>query len=298
MARNIRTISTPVLEVAYEVSGPIDGHPVFLVHGWPDDASTWDAIRPLLNEAGFRTVVPYLRGFGKTIFRNSETMRSGQIAALASDLIETADALGIDQFSVIGHDWGGRTAYAVAALFPKRLRACAVLSVGYRTPPGDQSFALAQAQNYWYQWFMRTPIGKAQLEQDRKTFCSYLWNTWMFPGKFVNADYDAANLSFNNDEWLDVTLHSYLHRWGDAPGDARYAALEERLQSGPLIHVPTVVLHGLQDPCNAPVTSAGREAWFTAGYTRHELDHCGHFPQREQPVITAKILLRFFESLR
>jgi pimeloyl-ACP methyl ester carboxylesterase len=296
--RDIRTVRTALLEVAYEDSGPHDGAPVFLLHGWPDDASTWDQIRSPLNRAGFRTICPYLRGFGQTAFHDAGTMRSGQITAFVSDLFDTADALGIGRFSLVGHDWGGRTAYAAGALNGPRLRSCAVLGVSYRTPPGNDTFPLFQAQNYWYQWFMRTPLGQRQLEENRHEFCHYLWQEWTSEKNWSRNTYDLASLSFQNPDWLAITLHSYLHRWGDAAGDDRYAPLEESLRDDPFIRVPTMVLHGLLDTCNAPATFADRDAWFEAGYTRHGIHACGHFPQREQSATVAEHLIRFLSEGR
>jgi pimeloyl-ACP methyl ester carboxylesterase len=293
MTGNIQFVRTPLLDVAFQDSGPSDGDVVFLLHGWPDDASTWDDIRPRLNHAGFRTIVPYLRGFGKTEFHNESTPRSGQITAFVSDLLDTADALDIGRFSLVGHDWGGRATYAAAALSAERLKACAVLGVGYRTPPGNESLPLMQAQNYWYQWFMRTALGKQQLMDNRKEFCKYLWQAWMREHAFSDATYEDACVSFDSPDWLEITLHSYQHRWGEAAGDERYAVLEERLQQAPFIHVPMLVLHGLQDPCNMPSTSVNREAWFKSEYARHGIEACGHFPQREQPGIVTDYLLPF-----
>lgn len=139
-------------------------------------------------------------------------------------------------------------------------------------------------------------MGIRQLEENRHGFCLYLWQTWMNGSAFSDAAYNVASASFQNLDWLDITLHSYLHRWGDVQGDQHYSALENRLENDPFIHVPTLVLHGLNDPCNAPASSSYRDTWFKAGYEWHGIESCGHFPQREQPGIVAASLSRFLSS--
>src|SRR3954468_16391958 len=149
---------TALLRVAYITEGRGDGRPVLMLHGWPDDAHTFDDIAPLLHRAGYRTFAPWLRGSGLTRFRSEATARSGQMVAMAQDAIDFVDALGIDRFAVIGHDWGARIAYILAALFPKRITYCAALSVGW-TPGEMATPPLLQTRAFWYQWFMATKRG-------------------------------------------------------------------------------------------------------------------------------------------
>lgn len=153
--RAASVVRTELLELHYLDFGPRYGPVAILLHGWPDDPYTWAAVSNLLNSSGWRTIAPYLRGFGPNRFLSEETLRSGQITALASDALALADQLSLPEFTVIGHDWGARTAYAVATLAPSRVSGCVALSVGYGAAP----LSLSQAQQFWYQWFFATPQG-------------------------------------------------------------------------------------------------------------------------------------------
>jgi pimeloyl-ACP methyl ester carboxylesterase len=284
---------TPLLDIAYEASGPEGGTPAILLHGWPDDVRTWDRIAPALAAAGWRVFVPYLRGYGPTRFRSDATMRSGQLSALGKDLLDFADALGLGRFTVVGHDWGARAAYIAAALAPERVRRCVALSVGWGSNDPKQPLSLRQARNYWYHWFMALERGAEQVRADGKAFARCLWETWSPPGWFSDDALAATARSFENPDWAAVTLHSYRHRWGLADGDPAYAALEARLLPTPAIGVPTLVIHGGADGANDPSTSAGRERLFSGRYERRVLDGIGHFPQREAPAAVIDAILAF-----
>jgi pimeloyl-ACP methyl ester carboxylesterase len=287
------TVATPLLEIAYEASGPPDGPPAILRHGWPDDVRTWDGVVPALAAAGWRCLVPWLRGFGPTRFRLAGTMRSGQLAALGQDLLDFADALGLDRFTVIGHDWGARAAYIAAALAPERVSRCVAISVGWGTNDPQQPLSLKQSRNYWYHWFMALERGAAQVKSDGRSFARIMWETWSPPGWFSDAAFETTARAFDNLDWPAVTLHSYRHRWGHAYGDPAYADLERRLTPTPTIAVPTLVIHGAADGANDPVTSAGRDQFFTGRYERLVLDGIGHFPPREAPDAVAQAILQF-----
>lgn len=291
--RAISRVVTPTLDIAYEVSGPVDGPPVILLHGWPDDVRTWDKVLPTLHASGFRTIAPYLRGFGPTRFRSPETPRSGQLSALGRDLIDLADGLGLSTFRVIGHDWGARAAYIAAALWPERVNRCVSISVGWGTNDPTQPLSLQQAQNYWYHWYMALDRGERLVREDRVGFTRYLWDTWSPHGWYTEQDFRTTALSFENPDWATVVLHSYRQRWGLAEGVSSYAALEARLQPSPTITVPTLVIHGGVDTCNSPQTSEGREHLFSAPYHRIVIDRAGHFPQREAPASVARAIVPF-----
>ena len=285
--------ATSVLDIAFESSGPPDGPPVLLLHGWPDDVRTWDGIRPTLARAGWRTIAPYLRGCGPTRFRSHWTMRSGQLAAIGLDVIELADALRLRTFAVVGHDWGARAAYIAAALVPQRVTHCIALSVGWGTNDPSQALSLEQARNYWYQWFLTLGRGEQVLRSEGKRFARFLWQTWGPAGWIADEDFEATARSFDNPDWPEVTLHSYRHRWGLVPGDPAYAELEAKLKTAPAITVPTLLLHGDADACNDPETSAGRETLFTGTYQRLLIEGIGHFPTREAPEAVAGAILAF-----
>lgn len=276
-------IETDKLRIGFEVSGPPDAPPVVLVHGWPDDVRTWDAFLHPLRAAGYRVIRPFLRGYGPTRFLSQSTPRSGQLAALAGDLMAFADALGLERYALIGHDWGARAAYIAASQRPERISHCIALSVGWGTNTPDQTLSLQQSRNYWYHWFFATARGAAELEQDRRTLARFMWNTWSPSWKFAESEFNNTAASFDNPDWVAICLHSYRHRWGFAEGDPAYDALEQRLAQTPRIMTPTLVLHGAEDGANHPSSSAGKEKLFGHRYRRVVIPGAGHFPQREKP---------------
>ena len=284
---------TPTLDIAFELSGPESGAPVILLHGWPDDARTWDRVRPALHGAGLRTYVPWLRGYGGTRFRDAGTMRSGQLAALGQDVLDFAESLGLARFAVVGHDWGARAAYIAACLAPERITHCAALSVGWGTNDPDQALPLSQAQNYWYHWLMALSRGETLVRDDRRAFTRYIWDIWNPNWRFSDAEFEATAAAFDNPDWADVTLHSYRVRWGYAARDPAYAGQEARLRGTPTIAVPTLCIHGGGDPCNPAATSEGKEGLFTGRYSRIVLAEIGHFPPREAPDAVSAALVPF-----
>lgn len=293
-------VTTATLHIAYEEYGDPGAPTVVLLHGWPDDVRTWDAIAPELDRVGFHVVVPYLRGFGDTRFLSEDTTRSGQIAALTADLIDLVDALGLDTFAVVGHDWGARAAYLAAALHPDRLTACAALSVGWGTNSPDQHLSLRQTQNYWYHWLFALPRGEDLIRNQRHELTEYIWRIWSpeaDPADVAAAFAETAG-SVENPDWAAVTLHSYRSRWGLAPLDPTYAEIEAAAECSVTIGVPTLVLHGGDDPCNGPDTSAGRDELFTAGYRRVVIAGAGHFPQRTAPRVVCDELVAFLAAHR
>jgi pimeloyl-ACP methyl ester carboxylesterase len=286
-------ISTPLLDIAYEASGPIGGKPVILLHGWPDHIRTWDRILPELHAANLRTYVPSLRGFGATRFRDSATPRTGQLSALGQDLLDFADSLGLKRFAVVGHDWGARAAYIASCLAPERISHCAALSVGWGTNDPDQVLSLRQVQNYWYHWYMALDRGARLLRDERRSFTRYIWNIWNPRWQVSDDEFEATAGASDTPDRADIVLHSYRVRWGLAPLDPAYDALEARLKTNPQISVPTLVLHGGGDPCNDPATSEGKDQFFTGSYQRAVLSDVGHFPQRESPKEVVAALVPF-----
>jgi pimeloyl-ACP methyl ester carboxylesterase len=283
---------TPQLDISYIDSGPAEGFPALLLHGWPDDARTFNEISPALNRAGYRTIAPWLRGFGSTRFRSDATMRSGQMVAMAQDALDLADTLGIDRFAVIGHDWGARIAYILAALFPERVTRCAALSVEW-TPGEMQTPPLPQARAFWYQWFMATQRGAEFVRNHGIAFARSQWETWSPPGWFDEATFETVAQSFANPDWADITLHAYRVRWGEADPDPAYAALQARQKAARTIAVPTLMIQGGDDRCSLPSSSEGREQYFSRSYTRRVLEGVGHFPTREASGRVGKLLVEF-----
>ena len=290
------TARTSLLEVTYLESGPADGFPLILIHGWPDDALTWNRVTPALVEAGYRVIAPYLRGCGPTCFLDAATARSGQLVALGQDLVEFAAALNLDRYAVIGHDWGARAAYIASAIDAERITHCVALSVGYGTNSPSQTLSIRQLQNYWYHWLMATPRGEKVVREDRRNFTRHVWDIWMPFWKPTEEEFDATARSFDNPDWADIVLHSYTVRWGNAPQHAMYAALEARFDPAPKLSVPTLTMHGSEDPVNSPASSAGKESFFSARYERKLIDHCGHFPQREQAERVANEIIAWVRT--
>jgi|ERR1041385_267733 pimeloyl-ACP methyl ester carboxylesterase len=287
-------VTTPTLRIAYEIGGPADGPPVLLLHGWPDDARTYDKIAPALQSAGMRTVTPFLRGFGGTSFLSAASRRSGEMVAMAQDAIDLADALKMKKFSVVGHDWGARIAYVLAAAFPERVKRIAALSVAWQ--PGELTTpGLGQARKYWYQWFMATDRGNDMVRRDGKAFARIMWETWAPPGWFSEAEFEATAKSFDNPDWAAITVHSYRVRWGEAEKDPRHRELDARAYGAQSIAAPTLMIQGGADGVTIPETTAGKDKYFTGGYQRHVLDGVGHFPTREAPERVNKLLLHFLK---
>jgi pimeloyl-ACP methyl ester carboxylesterase len=275
-------VRTSSLEIAYEASGPEDGLPVVLLHGFPDDPRAYDGSIDPLAALGCRILVPWLRGFGPTRFLEEATPRSGQQAALGSDLMAFLDALDIGSATLVGFDWGGRAACVVAALWPERCRGLVTVG-GYNIQ--DQATAnrpASAAHEYraWYQWYFNTERGRAGLEQNRRDICRLLWQLWSPNWSFDDATFERTAASFDNPDFVDVVIHSYRHRRLNAPGDPALEHIEERLAAQPAIAVPTVVLAGGANGVHSDDRDASH---FTRSYERRLLPGVGHFLPREAP---------------
>lgn len=289
----MKTIDTSVLRVAYEEWNATAKRSVILLHGWPDSTRTWAQVAAELAQQGWRVIVPALRGFAPTQFLASDTPRTGQLAALGRDLIEFIHALKLPQPAVVGHDWGARAAANACGLSADIASHLVMVSVGYGTNLPNQQLDFAQAKSYWYHWLMATEKGQQLIGKDKKAFAKIMWDTWAPTGWYHPQEFDVTWQAMDNDDWLPITLHSYQHRWGHAPGDPAYAADEAVLQNTPQIGVPTLVLHGEADTVNRPSMSEGKEGFFKNQYKRIVLPGIGHFPQRENPALVTKALLEF-----
>ena len=288
-----RTVDTSQLRIAYEEWNPDAARSIVLLHGWPDSPRCWAAVAPALAQQGWRVLVPALRGFAPTRFLSAETPRTGQLSALGRDLLEFVDVLGLRQPAFVGHDWGARAAANACGLRQGVASHLVMLSVGYGTNSPDQLLSLVQARNYWYHWYMATPRGERSVREDRRAFTRLLWDTWAPAGWYDEDEFAATASAFDNDDWPDVTLHSYCHRWGYAPSDPAYAGDEAALHPAPVLDVPTLILHGGADGVNHPDTSAGKDHFFSAGFERKVLQGIGHFPPREAAALVTAELLRF-----
>ena len=290
----VKSVDTPVLNIAYMESGPAQGFPIVLLHGFPDDAHAYDDVAPPLAKAGFRVLVPYLRGYGPTRFRDAAAPRMAEQAAIGQDVLDFADALHLPRFAAAGYDWGGRAAAIAAVLHPDRVRALVLMS-GYSIqntvgpfPPGPPE---AEAR-LWYQWYFNTERGKEGLAANRRPLCRLLWQTWSPTWRFTDETYDRTAPSFDNPDFVDVVIHSYRHRIGNAPGEERFKAMEQQLAKRPKVEVPAILLYGGDDILGRPsaeATPAEREL-FPSLKVRRVVPGAGHFLPREKPEPLARAL--------
>ena len=294
------TVRTPTLEIAYDAYGDEDGFPLILLHGFPDDAHAWDTVAPPLAAAGYRALVPYLRGYGPTRFLDDAEPRMAQQAAIAQDLMDFMDALGIQRAGLSGYDWGGRAACITSILQPERVAALVTIG-GYNvqdTLGPQQPVAAVQERSYWYQWYFNTERGQLGLEQNRHDICRLLWEEWSPTWDFDDATYARTAPSFDNPDFAPIVIHSYRHRHQNAPSDPRFNDIEKRLSERPLITVPSIILHGADDTVSRPERSEGDAAMFPAVVERHVVANAGHFMPREQPQVVIDALLKLGEQER
>jgi pimeloyl-ACP methyl ester carboxylesterase len=242
----LRQIDAGVLNVGYVDAGPVDGPAVLLLHGWPYDIHSYCDVTPLLTAAGYRVIVPYLRGFGTTRFLADDTPRNGEQAALALDAIALLDALGIERAVVAGFDWGARSADILAALWPERCRAVVSVS-GYligSQATGKLPLRPEAELQWWYQYYFATERGRAGYDEYRRDFNKLIWRTASPKWRFDDATYERSAASFDNPDHVAIVIHNYRWRLGLADGDAEYDEVEQRLAEGPLIEVPAITLEG------------------------------------------------------
>lgn len=282
-------VVTPVLDVAYESAGDPLGQPVVLLHGFPYDVRAFDDVAPILAAAGARVLASYLRGFGGTRFLDDTTPRSGQQAALAQDLLDYIDALDLGKVVVAGYDWGGRAACIAAALQPDRI--AGLVSVdGYNVQnlayAGEPS-APEWERTYWYQYYFLSERGRLGLDRNRDELCELLWRTWSPTWAGAAGAFPASAPSLHNSDFVDVVIHSYRHRFGLAPGEPQYQALEALIAQEPTISVPTVVLESGADGIGGPSPSEDREH-FTGPYEHRLLPGVGHNVPQEAPEAFAQ----------
>jgi pimeloyl-ACP methyl ester carboxylesterase len=288
------TIQTPTLEIGYLESGPASGVPIVLLHGFPDDVHAYDEVAPPLAAAGHRVLVPYLRGYGRTRFRETDTPRFAEQAAIGQDVLDFADALRLDRIVVCGYDWGGRAACIAAALHPERVCAAVIIG-GYGiqdvfSPP--RPFAPRVEAGYWYQWYFNTERGRIGLTQNRHALCKLLWEQWSPTWRFSDATYQQTAVSFDNPDFVDCVIHSYRHRNLGAKGDPQLEAVERQLATRPPVRAPAIVLYGGDDGLRRPSPDdRDDQARFTNLLASRIVAGAGHFLPRENPeAVTSAIL--------
>lgn len=296
----LHTVCTTLLDVAYEAHGPLDGTPVILLHGFPYDPRGYDEIAPVLAARGCRVLVPYLRGYGPTRFINEQVMRSGQQAALAKDLLDFMDALGIPQATLAGYDWGGRAACIVAALWPERVRGL-VTGDGYNIQDIAKSLkprAPVTEHRLWYQFYFHTQRGVDGLTANRRELCKLLWALWSPSWAEGPGLYEQTASSFDNPDFVEVVIHSYRHRFMYAPGDPALESIEAALALQPTISVPSISLCGADDGVGPPPDEDDDIEHFSGFYRRQVLPGVGHNIPQEAPHATLDALLELLGEKR
>jgi len=289
----LKQIQAGVLNVGYVDMGPSDGQPVLLMHGWPYDIHTYVDVAPILAAAGYRVIVPYLRGYGTTCFLSDKTPRNGQQAAIAADAIALMDALKIDKAVLAGCDWGARTVNIMAALWPERCKAMVSVS-GYLI--GSQELnkmpLLPKAElQWWYQYYFTTERGRQGYEKYTREFARLIWELASPEWKFDDATFERSAKAFDNPDHVDVSIHNYRWRLGLVEGEAQYDALEQKLATFPLISVPTITLEG--DANGAPHPDPKAYAKKFTGRYEHRLisGGIGHNLPQEAPEAFAKAVI-------
>ena len=289
----LRRVEAGVLEVAYYEAGPADGPVVMLLHGFPYDIHAYVDVAPMLTAQGCRVIVPYLRGYGPTRFRDKATPRSGEQAALGADLIALIDALGIQRAVFAGYDWGGRAACVGAALWPERCAGLVSLN-SYNIQDIARARVPASAERevpLWYQYYFQIERGRAGLAANRREIAKILWQQWSPNWAFDDATFERSAAAFDNPDYVDVVIHSYRHRYALAEGDPQYAGLERRLAAQPAISVPTITLDGAGDgvfPANDGTATAAK---FTGPRSHRVIPRAGHnLPQEEPEAFAAAVM--------
>lgn len=281
----LKQIDAGVLNVGYADVGPAGGPAVILLHGWPYDIHSYVDVAPVLVSAGYRVIVPYLRGYGTTRFLSSDTFRNGQPLALASDVIALMDALAIDEAIIAGFDWGARSANIVAALWPERCKAIVSVS-GYLIGSREANKAPLPPEaelQWWYQYYFATDRGRAGYDKYRYEFSKLIWQTASPKWRFDDATFDRTARAFDNPDHVDLVIHNYRWRLGLAEGESKYDDLEKHLAAGPVITVPTITLEG--DANGAPHPDPGSYAEKFSGKYIHRLLNggIGHNLPQEAP---------------
>jgi pimeloyl-ACP methyl ester carboxylesterase len=290
---SLQQIDAGVLSVGYAEAGPGDGPAVILLHGWPYDIHSFVDVAPLLAAAGYRVIVPYVRGFGPTRVLSGETPRNGQQTALALDTIALMDALAIDQATLGGFDWGARTADIIAALWPVRTTGLVSVSGYLIGSPEANTMPLppkAELQ-WWYQYYFATERGRAGYEQYRRESNKLIWQLASPRWDFADATFERSAASFANPDHVAIVIHNYRWRLGLSAGESQYDEIEQRLAAGPVITVPTITLEG--DANGAPHPEASVYATKFSGRYEHRVitGGIGHNLPQEAPRAFAQAIV-------
>jgi len=289
----LRRIEAGVLEVAYHESGPADGPPVLLMHGFPYDIHTYAEVAPILAAQGCRTIVPYMRGYGGTRFLSTDTPRSGEQAAFGADLLALLDALEIERAVLAGYDWGGRAACVVAALWPERCAGLVSLN-SYNIQNIARAMEPDTPENehsLWYQYYFHSERGRAGLQKDRKAIARLLWKLWSPTWRFDDATFERSAAAFDHPDFVEVVIHSYRHRFGLVAGDPAYADIDRQLAAQPVIRVPAITFDGIDDGVRPPADASAHAPRFSGPRSHRLVPGAGHNLPQEAPRAFADAVL-------
>ena len=288
----LKQLDAGVLSVGYAEAGPAEGPAVLLLHGWPYDIHSFADVTPLLASAGYRVIIPYARGYGPTRFLSSATVRNGEQAALAHDVIDLMDALKIQKPILAGYDWGGRSADIVAAIWPERCKGLVSVS-GYligSQEAGRVPLAPKAEYQWWYQYYFATDRGRAGYDKYRRDFAKLIWQLASPKWNFDEATFERSAAAFENPDHVDIVIHNYRWRLG-APGEAKYEDLEKRLAASPNITVPTITLEGDANGAPHPEPSSYAKK-FSGKYTHRTITGgVGHNLPQEAPQAFAQAVM-------
>ena len=291
---SVRFIQTPVLNIGYGDHGNASGFPIILLHGFPYDVRAWDGVIPPLAAAGYRVLVPYLRGYGPTSFLDPDSPRMAEQAAIAQDVVDFAEALGVAEFAVAGFDWGNRAACIAAILQPDMVRACVAIG-GYpvqNTMTREQPASASDEAKRWYQWYFNTNQGRVGLEENRRDIIRHLWETWSPGWKYTDEAFNRSAPSFDNPDFVEITLHSYRHRHMNASGEDRFIEVERKLAEAPPVAVPSIVLRGGDSGFGAPSQDpSGDQRNFSRLSARRIVEGAGHDLPTQRPDAVSEALL-------
>jgi pimeloyl-ACP methyl ester carboxylesterase len=280
---SLKQINAGVLTIGYAEAGPAGGPAVILLHGWPYDIHSYVDVAPLLASAGYRVIVPYLRGYGPTRFLSSETFRNGQQSVVALDIINLLDALKVKKAIIGGFDWGSRTAAIMAALWPERCKALVAVS-GYlitNVKAQQQPLPPKAELGWWYQYYFSTERGRLGYSENRNDFNKLIWKIVSPKWGFDDATFGRTAASFENPDHVAIVIHNYRWRLGLAKGDPKYDDLENRLFQGPVIAVPTITIASDFDGAAADGSSYRNK--FSGRYSHRILNGIGHNVPQEAP---------------
>jgi len=289
----LKQIDAGTLNIGYAEAGPADGPPVVLLHGWPYDIYSFVDVAPLLAKAGYRAIVPYLRGYGTTRFLSSATPRNGQQAVVAVDIIALMDALKIQKAVIGGFDWGARTADIIAALWPERCKALVSVS-GYligSQEAGKVPLPPKAELLWWYQYYFATERGRAGYDKYRHDFAKLIWQLASPKWQFSDATFDRSAASFDNPDHVAIVIHNYRWRLGLAEGEPKYDDLEKHLAQAPVITVPTITMEGDANGAPHPDPSSYAKKFSGKYAHRNIAGGVGHNLPQEAPQAFAQAIV-------